>query len=135
MDTPASVLKDSGEMKNKFNMYSTVSPALLTSSKKNILAVFPSVAVSCVRCPRLHCPCASWPTARTTPRAWSEEAAPSASVLRSLVVHAARSWSASTLLTETPTCCSLTSRTGLKLTSPCRYSQSVHGYDCCTLPF
>lgn len=93
------------------------------------------IVVSCVKFPHLHCPCVSWPIARTMPRVWSEEGVPCASVLLSLGGHAVRSLSASTLLTETPTYCSLTSRTGLKLTSHFRYSKRAlmcaHAYDFC----
>lgn len=129
MDTPASVLKDTGEKNTHLTCTGFIllsflcfaNNILLTQSLTLVL----SVAVSCVRFPHLHCPCASWPIVRITPRVWSEEVAPSASVLQSLGGHAARSWSASTLLTETPTYCSLTSRTGLKLTSHFRYSMRV----------
>lgn len=66
---------------------------VLTRSLNMVL----SVAVSCARFPHPRCPCVSWPTVRITPRVWSEEDVPSASVLLNLGGHAVRSWSASTL--------------------------------------
>lgn len=70
----------------------------------------------------LHALSASWPTVRTTPPVWSGVAIRCVSAWQGLVDHAVKSWSVSTLWTETPTCYWVTWRTGLRPTSHYRYS-------------
>lgn len=107
MDTPASVLMDTGE-----KIASVTCTGFILATKLPLLhscyPLFLNVAVSYVRFPHLRCPSVSWPTVRTTPRAWSEVAMPFVSVLQSLGAHVVRSWSVSTLLTGTRIYYSLT---------------------------
>lgn len=94
MDTPVSVLKDTGKTQQKLNMDRLITSLLYISYTYNSSTL--SAVVSCVRFLHPHCLCASWPTARTTPPVWSEVVAPSASVLQSSAGHAVRSWLALT---------------------------------------
>lgn len=95
-------------------------PVTCMETPPKILPSFDFKAVSCVKFLHLVCRYVSWLTAKTTPPVWREVAVPSANVLQSSEVHAAKNWSASTLWIETLIYCYLTWKTGHKLTSPCR---------------